>query len=133
MNPKSECCEKCRSYDPFHQVEYCKFHNQVAICKCHQPKQEAGEDWRDNLHELIRKNLHAPGYLYIPIPQCIVDAIDAAYIAGLDDKDKALKEQAGEIREALPGSRDEQSGYDKEAIAFNTAVSKMLRILSKYL
>lgn len=51
-------------------------------------------EWRENiLDNIVKDHGFLPGY--------IINAIDAAYVAGLDDKEKALQERDEKWRKAV--------------------------------
>lgn len=57
-------------------------------------------DWRKNLHDTVRFGLHTPGVLQ-KLPQVIIDAIDAAYVQGLEDGKKEENKEWRERRRCL--------------------------------
>lgn len=83
MNPQptnTECCEKCHKSWDF-DTDTGELLCENPKCSCHSTP---NTEWRDNIHKTIKRAIY--GNQDIGLAQVIIDGIDAAYAAGLDDK-----------------------------------------------
>jgi len=73
-------------------------------------------EWRDNLHKTIKQAIY--GKQDIGLAQVIIDAIDAAYVQGLEDGRTTIAEaerrRDGELKKKIEGMKREQGIYYDE-------------------
>lgn len=88
--------------------ESCTNAHKPCSCECHSPKTTSSEEWRTqriNMRELVEK-----------FPHRLNDALDAAYLKGLEDKESirtaayesALREALEVVRSRLPNEMTEE-------------------------
>ncbi len=129
MKPKQSCCDFCRYKIYNSKTRDFETDCLDVKCKCHSVKQSM--EWRENLHKMVLSVMYpkkdSKGNFLSKLPPVIIDAIDAAFIAGMDTRKPELLRIKKEIESELE-KRQFEPPYTE---GINYALGVMARIFKK--